>query len=46
MDTIQSMGVEQRRRAQIAYHKFHGTAFEPKITTEIKIFIYQHTAHH
>ena len=42
LDTIQSMGVEgveQHRQAQIAYHKFHGTAFEPKITTEIKIFI-------
>ena len=33
LGTIQSMEVEQCRRAQIAYHKFHGTTFEPKITT-------------
>ena len=39
LDTIQSMGVEQHRRAQITYHKFHGTAFAPKITTEINLFV-------
>ena len=32
LGSIQSMEVKQRL-AKIAYHQFHGTAFEPKITT-------------